>query len=151
MFVAVAVYLPVAWLADRGSKKTYVGITFSFFAIFPLVLYLAGKIPLWTGRSSLLIPLLVFAFIIRGLKEFGEPTRKSLILDLSPEDYKAMSFGMYYLLRDIFVGIVALFAGFIWQISPALNFGISFIFGIAGAVFFFLYGKNKVEKFVCAN
>jgi len=29
---------------------------------------------------------LIPAFILRGLKEFGEPTRKALILDLSPEE-----------------------------------------------------------------
>ena len=31
MAVAMLVYIPVAWLADRGSKKIYVVITFIFF------------------------------------------------------------------------------------------------------------------------
>jgi hypothetical protein len=32
--------------------------------------------------------MMTVAFIIRGLKEFGEPTRKALIMDLAPEDQK---------------------------------------------------------------
>jgi len=35
------------------------------------------------------------AFIVRGLKEFGEPTREALIMDLAPEEAKARTFGTY--------------------------------------------------------
>ena len=38
MATAVSVYIPVAHLADRGTKKPYVLITFVFFTLFPLVL-----------------------------------------------------------------------------------------------------------------
>ena len=41
--------------------------------------------------------------MLRGLKEFGEPTRKALIMDLAPEDRKAAMFGLYYLIRDVVV------------------------------------------------
>jgi hypothetical protein len=40
---------------------------------------------------------LVGAFVVRGLKEFGEPIRKALIMDLAPENRKAAMFGLYYL------------------------------------------------------
>ena len=50
---------------------------------------------------------MIVAFIIRGLKEFGEPTRKALIMDLAPEDKKAGIFGMYYLVRDVIVSFAA--------------------------------------------
>ncbi len=144
MFVAVAVYLPVAWLADRGSKKLYISITFCFFTVFPIVLYLAGRLPEWTGRPALLAPLLAFAFVIRGLKEFGEPTRKSLILDLAPDDAKAATFGAYYLVRDVIVGAVALSAGILWQNSPGLNLGISSALGLIGTIIFMKFGREAV-------
>jgi hypothetical protein len=38
MATAVIVYIPVAYLADRSTKKPYVAITFVFFTLFPLVL-----------------------------------------------------------------------------------------------------------------
>ena len=73
MATAVLVYIPVAYLADRSPKKPFVLITFVFFTFFPLVLLYSRSFE-W----------LVLAFILRGLKEFGEPTRKSLIMDLVP-------------------------------------------------------------------
>ncbi len=145
MFVALAVYLPVAWLADRGSKKLYVLITFCFFTIFPVTLYFAAKIPEWTGHTSWIIPILIFAFVIRGLKEFGEPTRKSLILDLAPEDKKAATFGAYYFVRDIIVGTFVLSAGLLWGIAPWLNLALSTIFGLAGTILFLTY-FSSAEK-----
>jgi MFS family permease len=142
MAVALLVYLPVAWLADRGSKKTYVVITFSFFALFPAVLYLAGTIPGWFDMPGLTLPLLAVAFVVRGLKEFGEPTRKSMILDLAPEEAKAATFGAYYLLRDIVVGSVAFSSGWLWGISPGWNLAIATACGLAGTLFFAWRGKD---------
>jgi hypothetical protein len=87
--------------------------------------------------------MLVVAFIIRGLKEFGEPTRKSLILDLAREDAKASTFGTYYLIRDVIVSIAAFSAGFLWNISPKVNFMTAFGFGILGTLIFLFFGKEK--------
>ncbi len=92
MATAVLVYIPVAYLADRGTKKPFVLMTFVFFTLFPLVLLYSRSFE-W----------LVLAFVLRGLKEFGEPTRKALIMDLSPDHCKAGMFGLYYLIRDVFV------------------------------------------------
>ncbi len=135
MATAMAVYIPIAFLADKYGKKPFVVITFGFFTIFPLFIY-----------YSRTFEMLVFAFIIRGLKEFGEPTRKSLILDLAPADAKASTFGTYYLIRDVIVSIAAFAAGFLWSISPKLNFMTAFAFGIAGTLFFFIFGKEKVKN-----
>jgi hypothetical protein len=110
MVTAMLVYIPVAYLADRGGKKPFVAVTFVFFTLFPLVLL--------ASRS---MPMLVLAFIIRGLKEFGEPTRKALIMDLAPEGRKASTFGVYYLLRDVIVSVAAFGGAFLWRISPATN------------------------------
>ena len=38
MTTAVLVYIPVAYLADRSTKKPFVLITFVFFTLFPLAL-----------------------------------------------------------------------------------------------------------------
>lgn len=142
MTVALLVYLPIAWLADRGRKKTYVVITFGFFTLFPAVLYLAGKIPEWFDRPGLTLPLLAAAFIVRGLKEFGEPTRKSMILDLAPEEAKAATFGAYYLLRDLVVGLVAFSAGWLWGIAPGWNLAMATVCGLVGTGFFAWRGKD---------
>ena len=70
MATAVLIYIPVAYLADRTTKKPFVVATFVFFTLFPLVLMYS--------RS---FEALLLAFILRGLKEFGEPTRKALKKD----------------------------------------------------------------------
>ena len=107
MTTALLIYLPVAYLADRSTKKPFVVITFFNFTVFPLVIFFSHSF--W---------MMVIAFVIRGLKEFGEPTRKALIMDLAPEDKKAGMFGLYYLIRDIIVSIGAFGGAFLWQISP---------------------------------
>jgi len=81
-------------------------------------------------------------FILRGLKEFGEPTRKALIMDLSPDNCKAGMFGLYYLIRDVFVSVAALGGAFLWQISPQANLITAFAFGILGSVGFALFGRD---------
>lgn len=131
MTTAMLVYIPVAYLADKTTKKPFVVITFGFFTIFPVVLLFCQSFK-W----------LVFAFILRGLKEFGEPTRKALIMDLAPEDRKAAMFGLYYLLRDIVVSIAAFCGAFLWQIGPSANFMVAFLFGGAGTALFALYGTD---------
>lgn len=132
MTVALLIYIPVAYLADKGSKKPFVLITFFNFAIFPVVLYFSTS-----------FRMLVIAFIIRGLKEFGEPTRKALIMDLAPEGKKASTFGSYYLLRDTVVSIAAFSSAWLWQVSPAVNFFTAAFFGFAGTVLFAVKGKSK--------
>ena len=131
MATAVLVYIPVAYLADRSTKKPFVLITFVFFTLFPLVLLYSRSFE-W----------LVLAFILRGLKEFGEPTRKALIMDLSPDSCKAGMFGLYYLIRDVFVSAAALGGAFLWQISPQTNLVTAFVFGIIGTAGFAVFGRD---------
>ena len=131
MATAMAIYLPVAWLADRSTKKPFVLITFGFFTLFPLVLL-----------GSRTFGMLALAFVIRGLKEFGEPTRKALIMDLAPEDAKALTFGAYYLVRDVIVSVAALSSAFLWNVSPATNFLVATGCGAVGTAWFALFGKD---------
>ncbi len=134
MVVAILIYIPVARLADRGAKKRYVLITFVFFTLFPLALFYSRSFE-W----------LVAAFVLRGLKEFGEPTRKSLIMDLCPDQNKAGMFGLYYLIRDVVVSVAALGGAFLWQISPELNLMTAFAFGIIGTTWFAAFGRDLRE------
>ncbi|HCE46833.1 MAG TPA: MFS transporter [Lentisphaeria bacterium] len=155
MVTAMLIYVPVAYFADKTTKKPFVVATFCFFTAFPLVLYFSHSF--WV---------LVGAFIIRGLKEFGEPTRKALIMDLAPEDKKAATFGLYYLIRDIIVSIASFGGAFLWDPStfkkvveltgfggslvpwferfacPELNLLVAFAFGLIGTIYFAAFGKD---------
>lgn len=131
MATAVLVYIPVAYLADKSTKKPFVVMTFVFFTLFPLALLFCQT-----------FKLLVLAFILRGLKEFGEPTRKALIMDLAPENCKAGMFGLYYLLRDVVVSVAAFGGAFLWVISPITNFLVAFSFGIIGTIGFAVLGTD---------
>ncbi|MBF0628529.1 MAG: MFS transporter [Magnetococcales bacterium] len=132
MATAVLIYLPVAWMADRTGKKPFVVITFLFFTAFPLVLLNAHS-----------FPVLVIAFVVRGLKEFGEPARKALILDLAPPDHRSAAFGAYYLVRDVFVALGALGGAFLWQLGPEVNLIASALFGLAGTLWFAVWGRDE--------
>ena len=134
MATAVLIYVPVAYFADRSTKRPFVVTTFIFFTLFPLVLLFCQSFT-W----------LVLAFILRGLKEFGEPTRKALIMDLAPEGQKAAMFGLYYLLRDVIVSVAAFGVAFLWRIGPATNLLVAFSCGVAGTVGFTIWGKIPQE------
>ncbi|MEN6444716.1 MAG: MFS transporter [Candidatus Cloacimonas sp.] len=135
MITAMLIYIPVAYLADRSTRKPYVAITFANFTLFPLVLFFCHN-----------FAAMVVAFIIRGLKEFGEPTRKALIMDMAPENAKASTFGTYYLIRDVIVSIAAFGGAFLWQKSPQLNFLTASVCGLLGTFYFII--KVKPQK-VC--
>jgi len=137
MVTALLIYIPVAYFADRGAKKPFVVTTFIFFTLFPLFLLFCRSF-----RS------LVAAFILRGLKEFGEPTRKALIMDLAPEDRKAATFGLYYLLRDTIVSVAAFGGAFLWMISAKANFLAAFAFGLVGTLWFALKGCDDRKELI---
>lgn len=128
---AVLVYIPVAYMADRFGKKPFVLITFVFFTLFPLALLHANSLAPLTA-----------VFVLRGLKEFGEPTRKALIMDLAPEGRKASMFGLYYLVRDVLVAFAAFGGALLWSVSPELNLRTAFAFGVIGTLLFVWKGKD---------
>ncbi len=128
---AVMCYIPVAHYADRFGKKPFVAITFGFFTLFPLALYFSTS--LWP---------LVATFVLRGLKEFGEPTRKALIMDLAPEDRKAAIFGLYYLVRDVIVSLAAFGGAWLWAVNAEANLLTAFVFGVIGTIWFIFRGRD---------
>ncbi|EHM10588.1 arabinose efflux permease family protein [Thermanaerovibrio velox DSM 12556] len=133
MAVAVLVYVPVAAMADKYGKKPFVLMTFCFFTAFPLML------PFCRGFWPFAL-----AFVVRGLKEFGEPTRKALIMDLAPDEAKGSAFGAYYLMRDVVVSIAAFLSPALFALSPVVNFAVAGAFGALGTVWFALRGRDVV-------
>lgn len=132
MATAAICYIPVAHYADHMEKKPFVIITFGFFTLFPLILFFSDS-----------FILLVFAFFIRGLKEFGEPTRKAMIMELAIPDAKARAFGFYYFLRDGTVAFAGFAGGLLWGINPSLNLLAAAAFGAVGTLYFYLFGKGS--------
>jgi MFS family permease len=122
MATAAACYIPASHLADRYGREPFVIATFLFFTLFPLTLAVA--------RS---FQLLVVAFVVRGLKEFGEPARKALIIGLAPEQERGRTIGAYYLIRDVVVTAGSFVGAALWAIGPAANFWGAFGFGALGA------------------
>ncbi len=131
MTVAALIYIPVASFSDRMEKKPFIVITFLFFSAFPMFLFLSKN---WLS--------LVLAFVIRGLKEFGEPTRKALITELCPAGLKSEAFGLYYFVRDSTVAFAAFLGGWLWIKGPVINFTTATVFGILGSVFFIIFGRE---------
>jgi MFS family permease len=128
MATAMLCYIPVAHLADRHGRRPFVLITFLFFTLFPLSL-------LWARSFNGL----VVAFIIRGLKEFGEPARKALIIDEAKPELRARTYGAYYLIRDCIVTAGAFLGAWLWSLSPQANFLGAATFGAAGSLWFWLF------------
>src|SRR5438094_903721 len=88
MTTAILSYFPAGKLADRVGRKPFVTATFVAFSLFPIAIVLAGS---FAG--------LVVAFVVGGLRELGEPSRKALIVDLAEPTLRARSIGLYYLIR----------------------------------------------------
>ncbi len=131
MVTSALIFIPVANYSDKLEKKPFVVITFIFFTIFPFMLYFSNS-----------FGLLAVVFFIRGLKEFGEPTRKALILELSKKGTEARSFGMYYFIRDGIVAFAGFLGGVLWQVSPELNLFLATGFGIIGTLYFAFFGRG---------
>jgi MFS family permease len=121
---AILVYIPSAQMADRVGRKPFVIATFSCFALFPIAVAMAPDFR-W----------LVCAFIIGGLREIGEPSRKSMIIDLAQHNLRARTVGLYYLVRGLSITPAAAIGGLLWRIHPQTPFIVAGTIGVAGALF----------------
>lgn len=122
---AILVYVPSARMANRLGGKPFVIATFLCFAFFPVAVVLAPDFR-W----------LVGAFIIGGLREIGEPSRKAMILDLAQHNLRARTVGLYYLVRSLSITPASVIGGLLWKIRPQTPFIVAGIFGIVGTVLF---------------
>jgi MFS family permease len=134
MVTAMLCYIPVAHLADKYGRRPFVLITFVFFTLFPVTLLFAHNFA-W----------LALAFVVRGLKEFGEPARKALIIGEAAPELRARTYGAYYLIRDCTVTSGSFLGAWLWHVSPQANFLGAAFCGALGTVWFwwFIYRKEN--------
>src|SRR5436853_1544662 len=88
MLAAILCIIPASHFADRYGREPFVIVTFIMFTLFPLSLLVS--------RS---FAALVAAFAIRGFKEFGDTSRKALIIGYSDPARCGQMVGTYYLVR----------------------------------------------------
>ena len=123
--VATLIIIPASHFADKFGREPFVIATFIIFTLFPVSLWLAGT-----------FPMLILAFAIRGLKEFGDTSRKALIIGYCEPLRRGQMIGTYYLLRDLLVSMGALVGALLWKLGPAINFGSAAALGAVGTIFY---------------
>src|SRR5437764_14665691 len=125
MLAATLCIIPASHFADRHGREPFVIVTFIMFTLFPTSLLVS--------RS---FSALVIAFMIRGFKEFGDTSRKALIIGYSESERRAQMIGAYYLVRDLIVSSGAILGAYLWKLGPALNFLAAASLGVAGTIFY---------------
>ena len=125
MAAAMLCIIPASYYADRHAREPFVIVTFVMFTLFPISLLIS--------RS---FPALVIAFVIRGLKEFGDTSRKALIIGYSDSERRGQMLGAYYLVRDLIVSSGAILGACLWKLGPGPNFVGAAALGAAGTIFY---------------
>jgi MFS family permease len=125
MATAILVYIPAARIADRVGRKPFVIATFVCFALFPVAVALA-----WSFAT------LVCAFVIGGLREIGEPSRKAMIVDFAEPHLRARTVGLYYLVRSLSITPAAAVGGLLWKFEPQAPFITAGVIGLVGTIVF---------------
>lgn len=135
----IVLYVVIGPLASREglAKKPFIGLTFLFFALFPISVVLLGNTMGLAG--------LILAFVIGGMRELGEPARKAMIADLVPSDVRTQAIGMYWSVRSVSVMWASPVGAVLWllgnQIRPGLGPVLTFLsaglVGLVGAALFF--------------
>jgi MFS family permease len=126
VLVASLCIIPASHFADKYRREPFVIVTFLMFTIFPISLLFSRN-----------FHMLALAFAIRGLKEFGDTSRKALIISYSEPERRGQMVGAYYLMRDLIVSTGALLGAYLWYFGPRLNFLGAAAFGIAGTIVYF--------------
>jgi len=122
---SILVYIPAGKIADRIGRKPFVVATFVCFALFPFSVVMSS------GFASLVV-----AFVIGGLREIGEPSRKAMIVDFAQESLRARTVGLYYLVRSITITPSAAIGGLLWKIAPQVPFVTAGVIGLIGTLVF---------------
>ncbi len=128
MVTAMVCYIPVAHLADKHGQRPFVLATFGFFTLFPVSL-------IWADSFGWL----AVAFVVRGLKEFGEPARKALIIAQARPELRARTYGAYYLIRDCVVTTGSFLGAWLWSLSPQANFIGAALCGVLGTLWYWRF------------
>ena len=125
MLAATLCIIPASHFADRHGREPFVIVTFIMFTLFPISLLMS--------RS---FSALVVAFAIRGLKEFGDTSRKALIIGYCEEQRRGQMVGTYYLVRDLIVCPGAIVGAYLWKLGASLNFLGAAALGVVGTIFY---------------
>jgi MFS family permease len=135
MITSIIVYIPAGKIADRVGRKPFVMVTFLSFALFPLAVIAASN-----------FTILVLAFIVGGLREIGEPSRKAMIVDFAQENVRARSIGLYYLVRSLSITPAAAIGGLLWRIAPEVPFVLAGIIGLVGTIVFAVTVEERYAR-----
>ena len=128
---ALLTYLPVGRMTRTVGLQPFVGLTFLFFALFPLVLALVP------GGGWL-----VLAYIVYGLREIGEPARKALITSLLPEPIRARGVGLYWGVRSYALCSASLVGAALWyRFGPEVLLYTAFGLGCVGTALYYLLAR----------
>jgi MFS family permease len=135
MLAAILCIIPASHYADKRRREPFVIMTFVMFTLFPIALLFSRS---FAG--------LTIAFFVRGLKEFGDTSRKALIVSYSEPQRRGQMIGAYYLVRDVIVSAGAVVGAYLWTRSPAANFLGATAFGIAGTIFYMRTTRDERRK-----
>ena len=124
--------IPTSYFADKHGREPFIIVTFIMFVLFPITLLYSHS-----------FAALAFAFFIRGLKEFGDTSRKALIISYSDPQRRGQMVGAYYLVRDLIVSVAALLGAWLWSVGPELNFLGASAFGIIGTIIYIRGVRNE--------
>lgn len=134
VLVASLCIIPASHFADKYRREPFVIVTFIMFTLFPISLMISRN-----------FNMLAIAFAIRGLKEFGDTSRKALIISYSEPQRRGQMVGAYYLMRDLIVSSAALLGAYLWNMNPKANFLGAAAFGIAGTILYFRSTRDMRE------
>jgi len=132
LLTSIFIYVPSAKVAERIGKKPLVVATFLCFAFYPVAVILTHS---FTG--------LAFAFILGGLREIGEPSRKAMIVGFAQQQLRARTVGLYYLVRSLSITPASLIGGLLWKVKPEIPFVTAGVIGILGTLLFALTVEER--------
>ena len=127
LMTSILIYVPSGKLAERVGRKSLVIATFLCFALYPVAVILTRS---FAG--------LVLAFVLGGLREVGEPSRKAMIVGFAQQQLRARTVGLYYLVRSLSITPASLIGGLLWKMRPETPFVTAGIIGLVGTVLFAL-------------
>ena len=125
LMTAILIYVPSAKVAARVGRKPFVIATFFCFALYPITVILAHN-----------FGALILAFIVGGLREIGEPSRKAMIVDFAGQQLRGRTVGLYYLVRSLSITPASAIGGLLWKVRPEIPFVTAGLIGVAGTLLF---------------
>lgn len=131
-FTALVTYLPIGRMTQTVGLQPFIGTSFIFFAVFPLLLAILPN------------ELLAVAFIVYGLREIGEPARKALITSNLPKETRAQGVGMYWGLRSLAIAWAPLAGVGIWLVrGPEALLYAALAFGVVGTAIYYGFCRSE--------